>query len=54
MTNNNYIMINGKRINLTDEQIRQLTEQPIHCNPFERVPKDKNYYYSNRYGDGGD
>lgn len=29
MSNNNYIMINGKRINLTDEQIRRMTEQPI-------------------------
>ena len=54
MTNNNYIMINGKRIDLIDEQIRQLTEQPIHCNPFERVPKGKKYYYFTRYGDGGD
>lgn len=51
MTNNNYIMINGKRIDLTEEQICQLTEQPVHCNPFERVLKNRNYYYFNRYGD---
>ena len=50
MSNNNYIMINGKRIDLTDEQIRQMTEQPIHCNPFERVLSGRHYYYSNRCG----
>lgn len=53
MTNNNYIMLNGRRIDLTDEQIRQLTEQTIHSNPFERVLNGRHYYYSNRYGDVG-
>lgn len=35
MSNNNYIMINGKRINLTDKQIRQMTEQPILRREFD-------------------
>lgn len=35
MSNNNYIMINGKRINLTDEQIRRMTEQPILRREFD-------------------
>ena len=51
--NDNYIMLNGRRIDLTDEQVLQLTERPIHCNAFERVLRGKSYYCTNRYGDVG-
>lgn len=53
MNDNNYLMINGKRIDLTEEQIRQLIEPQVHCNPFERVLSGRQYYYLTRYGDVG-
>lgn len=54
----NYIVINGKKMDLTDEQLKQLGIE-VRKNPFERVERDEEYYciketgeiYS--YGDNG-
>lgn len=42
----NYIVINGKRAELTEEQLRQLGIKPEkkRKNPFERVTKGRQYY----------
>lgn len=42
--NDNYAVINGKRIKLTDEQVEMLGIEK-RKNPFERVNKDENYYF---------
>ena len=42
--NDNYAVINGKRIKLTDEQVEMLGVEK-RKNPFERVNKDENYYF---------
>lgn len=42
--NNNYAVINGKRIELTDEQVKTLGIE-IRKNPFERVAKSEKYCY---------
>lgn len=42
--NDNYAVINGKRIKLTDEQVEMLGVEK-RKNPFERVDKDENYYF---------
>lgn len=52
----NYIVINGKKMDLTDEQLKQLGIE-VRKNPFERVPgeyyciKETGEIYS--YGDNG-
>ena len=46
--NENYIVINGKRAELTEEQMKALgieTEEK-RKNPFERVGNDNKYYYT--------
>lgn len=48
--NNNYAVINGKRIELTDEQVKTLGVE-IRKNPFERVDRGEDYFYINKYGD---
>lgn len=45
----NYAMINGKRIELTDEQVKALGIE--RKNPFERVAKDDMYYFISHFGD---
>lgn len=42
--NDNYAVINGKRIKLTDEQVEMLGVEK-RKNPFERADKDENYYF---------
>lgn len=49
---NNYAVINGKRIELTDEQVKTLGIEKK--NPFERVVKGDVYYRVTEYGDIGD
>lgn len=46
----NYIVINGKRMDLTDEQVKTLGIE-TRKNPFERVEPGDDYYYvsSNNY-----
>lgn len=51
--NENYIVINGKRAELTEEQMKALgieTEKK-RKNPFERIGSDDKYYYSIVSGD---
>lgn len=43
--NENYIVINGKRLDLTEEQLKALGVEPEKKNPFERVKPDERYYY---------
>lgn len=44
--NENYIVINGKKAELTEEQLKQLGIEPEkkRKNPFERVTGEKYYY----------
>lgn len=51
--NENYIVINGKKIELTEEQLRQLGIEPgkKRKNPFEIVERGENYFFVNKYGD---
>lgn len=42
----NYIVINGKRVELTDEQVKALGIKE-RKNPFRRVVKNGEYYYIN-------
>lgn len=46
----NYAVINGKRIELTDEQVKALGVE-TRKNPFEIVERGEDYFYVNRYGD---
>lgn len=48
--NENYIVINGKKIELTDEQVKALLVT-VRKNPFEIVERGEDYFYVNRYGD---
>ena len=41
----NYIVINGKKIELTEEQLKQLGIEPEKKNPFERVKPNERYYH---------
>lgn len=41
---NNYAMINGKRVELTDKQVKALGIE-VRKNPFERVESHDYYYY---------
>lgn len=45
--NENYIVINGKRLDLTEEQLKQLGIEPKkkRKNPFERVKPNERYHY---------
>lgn len=44
MNSENYIVLNGKKTELTDEQLKLLgIERP--SNPFERVDKSERYYF---------
>lgn len=45
----NYLVINGKKMDLTEEQLKQLGIK-VRKNPFESVDYDKNYYYINSFG----
>lgn len=45
----NYAVINGKRVELTDEQVKALGIE--RKNPFERVDDGGPYYFINCYGD---
>lgn len=45
---NNYIVINGKKMDLTEEQLKQLGIK-LRKNPFD-VGYDQNYYYINSFG----
>lgn len=44
--NENYIVINGKKIELTEEQLKQLgiASEKKRKNPFDRVPADEIYF----------
>ncbi len=48
----NYAMINGKRVELTDEQVKALGVE-VRKNPFERLKNDMTgcYYYITEFGD---
>ena len=48
--NDNYIIINGKKIELTDEQVKALLVT-VRKNPFKIVERGEDYFYVNRYGD---
>ena len=45
----NYIVINGKRAELTEEQLKQLGIEVPKTNPFERVCSHANEFYSYYY-----
>ena len=46
----NYIVINGKRAELTEEQLRQLGIEVSKANPFARARKNGTYYYIDTVG----
>ena len=49
----NYIVIKGKTVELTDEQIQKMIASGIvkeNTNPFERVHTREIYYYINQFG----
>lgn len=48
-----YIVINGKKTELTEEQLKALgiEMKPTRKNPFEKVVKGFTYYIINRHGD---
>ena len=48
--NNNYLVINGKRVDLTEKQIKQLGIENKKKSPFDRVDKYKEYWYINNLG----
>lgn len=43
----NYIMLNGKKIPLTDEQIKLIQSDAPEKSPFDRVKEGETYYYFN-------
>lgn len=49
---NNYAVINGIRVELTDEQVKTLGIEKK--NPFDRAVKGETYYRVTEYGDIGD
>ena len=51
--NDSYIVINGKKTELTEEQLKALgiEMKPTRKNPFEKVVKGFTYYIINRHGD---
>ena len=46
--NENYIMLNGKKIPLTDEQIKLIQADVPEKSPFDRADEGETYYYFNR------
>lgn len=46
----NYICINGKKAELTEEQMKALGIELPKKNPFERLPKTKPFYYITNKG----
>ena len=46
----NYIVINGKRTELTEEQLRQLGIEVPKTNPFARVEQYEPFYFINNRG----
>lgn len=47
----NFISINGRTIELTDEQVQQITDTGIiKKNPFERTERNKPYYWIDTMG----
>lgn len=51
--NENYIVINGKKIELTEEQLKQLGIEPEKKNPFERVHEGERYFCTTSDGVDG-
>ena len=51
--NDNYAVINGKRVELTDEQLKALgiEKEEKRKNPFERACKGKSYFYIGKFDD---
>ena len=51
--NENYIVINGKKIELTEEQLKQLGIEPEkkRKNPFERVAKSEKYCFIDSFNE---
>lgn len=49
----NYIVINGKKVELTDEQMKALGIAHKRKNPFERVEPGDDYYYISSHNDVG-
>jgi len=52
--NENYIMLNGKRVDLTEEQLEKLgikVEVEVEKDCFKRVNATKCYYFTNAIGD---
>lgn len=51
--NENYIVINGKKIELTEEQLKQLgiASEKKRKNPFDRVPIGKDHFSIGRFDD---
>lgn len=49
--NENYIVINGKRAELTEEQLKQLGIVTEKKNPFARVKEGDHYYIIECYGE---
>lgn len=47
---NNYIVINGKRVELTEEQLKALGVE-MRKNPFDKVKEHSSYYRITEYGD---
>ncbi len=47
---NNYIVINGKKMDLTEEQLKRLGIE-VRKNPFERVDDGGRYFYINVHGE---
>ena len=45
--NENYIMLDGKKIPLTDEQVKQIRGEMPEKSPFDRVDMGDTYYYIN-------
>lgn len=41
----NYIMLNGKKIPLTPEQVKLIQTEKTEKSPFDRVEKGETYYY---------
>lgn len=46
----NYIMFKGKKIPLTDDQVKIMLEVETPKNPFERVGSNITYFFINDYG----
>ena len=51
MASENYIVINGKKAELTEEQLRQLGIEVEKKNPFARRKYNEAYYYINTIGE---